>query len=68
MVDDFVKVYPNLETISLKNLLTVAYSTDDTFQIDEECLTGIRFKSLTSITLSGFHINGSFLKSVFIKK
>ena len=36
MVDDFVRVYPNLETISLENDLTMAYHTDDTFWIDEE--------------------------------
>ena len=64
MVEDFVKVYPNLETIYLENVLTIAYDTDDKFQIDEECLNCIRFKHLTSIYLSGFHINGSFLKPV----
>jgi len=66
MVEDFVKVYPNLETIYLENVLTIAYNTDDKFRIDEECLTGVRFKRLTSIYLSGFHINGSFLKPVFV--
>ena len=35
MVNDFMKVYPNLETISLENDFTMAYHTDDTFWIDE---------------------------------
>ncbi len=47
MVDDFVKIYPNLETVYLENILTIAYNTDDNFRIDEECLNGIRFKRLT---------------------
>lgn len=63
MVDDFVEFYPHLKTLHLGNLsLTMTDgSTDEKFQIDEECLAGLRFKRLTSISLSGFHLNGSFL-------
>ena len=59
-----MKVYPNLEHIHLESRLPVNESSDEKVRVDEEGLSAIRFQHLTSLSLSGFHLDGSSLQTV----
>jgi len=59
-----VKVYPNLEHIHLESRLPVNESNDEKIRVDEEGLSAIRFQNLTSLSLTGFHLDGSSLQTV----
>ncbi len=61
MIDEFVVVYPNIESLHLENLLV----TNSRARSDVDCLSSIRFKALTSLSLKGFHADeGTFLLPV----
>jgi len=61
MVEEFVKVYPNLKHVHLESRLPVNESNDEKVRVDVEGLSAIRFQNLTSLSLSGFHLDGSSL-------
>jgi len=64
MVEEFVKHYPNLERVHLESKLPLNDSSEEKIRIDEEGLAAIHFQHLTSLSLSGFYLNGSPLLSV----
>ena len=64
MVEEFVKVYPNLEHVYLESRLPLNDSSYEKVRVDEEGLSAIRFQNLTSLSLSGFHLDGSSLQTV----
>ena len=59
-----MKVYPNLERAHLESMLPLNDSSDVKIRVDEEGLAAIRFQYLTSLSLSGFHLNDSSLLMV----
>ena len=59
-----MKVYPNLQRAHLESRLPLNDSSDENIWVDEEGLAAIRFQYLTSLSLSGFHLNGSSLLPV----
>ncbi len=64
MVEEFVKVYPNLEQVYLESRLPLNYSSQEEVRADEEGLSAIHFQHLTSLSFSGFHLDGSSLQTV----
>ena len=64
MVEEFVKVYPNLKHVHLESRLPLNDNSDENIWVDEEGLAAICFQYLTSLSLSGFHLNGSSLLPV----
>ncbi len=56
-----MKVYPNLKHVHLESRLPVNESNDEKVRVDVEGLSAIRFQNLTSLSLSGFHLDGSSL-------
>jgi len=58
MIEEFAIVYPNLASLYL-----LSYD-NGVIQFDDECLSSIRFPNLTSLSLDGFNVEGSFLLPV----
>ena len=62
IVDSFVKVYSNLETLYLSN-----EDLSDDISIDQDALSSIKFPNLTSLSLRGFRFHdGAFLLKVIV--
>lgn len=62
MLEEFAIVYPNIESLHLKRY------DNGVNQSDDECLSSIQFSKLTSLSLEGFNVNGSFLPQVKLEQ
>ena len=62
MVDEFVRFYPNIETLYLESSID---ENDLLIRCDPECLNAIQFPRLTTLGLQDFNLlDGSFLPKV----
>jgi len=63
MVDEFVRFYPNIESLYLGSTID---ENDHLIRSDPECLDAIQFPRLTSLGLEEFNLlDGSFLPKVY---
>jgi len=62
MIDGFVVVYPNIESLCLHSKIK---RDDRLIRSDQDCLNAIQFSRLTTLILSNFNfMDGSFLPKV----